>query len=255
MNNSPHINLHGTLILITLFQDGLIIAADRDVDLGNKIVTGQEKVYKFASQGFFAVCGRPRIVIRADPTKDVFNVATIVSDFFSNYKQEEGRDFWNDLEERLLEEFRTYLSTIEFRHWPEEDKQNNKLFYKIVFVYKSDEERIGLTEFSFRYGRKDPPELSMEIIHGWFEGLYLAYGYTQSAYGLREGRSPKLKELSTDPVFAPFMDKRATPDGITFEQALNFTQGVMIVSNALNPAPFKVSRECSYAIIKGNHSN
>lgn len=252
MSDSPYIDRHGTLILITLFQDGLIIAADRDVGLEDETVSDQIKIFRFGHQCFFAVVGRPRIVLRADPTKDVFNVATIVSDFFANLELGEEGDFWEALKERLLGEFRAYLSTIKFGHWPEEDEHSSKVFYKIIFVYTGDGGQIGLTEFSFRYVKKDPPDISMEIVHGWFEGLYLAYGYTQTAYGLREGK-PQLKAIAADPAVAPFLDKKSSPDGITFDQALNFIRWVMTASNALNPPAFKVSKEFSYAAIKGKH--
>lgn len=250
MHDSSHIRVKGTLILITLFQEGLIIAADMGGGYGDVFLSDQEKVFKIAPQFFFAVAGNARIVLRTDLSQDVFNVASIVKEFFGNLVSEGDKDFWKDLEDRLLMDFSAYLSSLRFEHWPNHEEHSSKVFYKIVFVYVGDGERIGLTELSFRYVKKNPPDISIETIHGRFEGLYLAYGYTHIAYGLRTEK-PELRVLSSHPSISPFLDISASPNGITFDQALTFVRLIMAASNEMNPSAYHVTKQFSYAALKG----
>lgn len=188
-----------------------------------------KKIFRLTPNVVFTACGTMSFC-DAENNSELFNFVTLVKDYFGTRTFENSEHFWTSLEDELKDTFnRTLIAGKEIDDWPLEEPNEDKTLINLIFFWIHPEQRIYLTQLSFRYIRTVPVEVSITREQFWFQGLIYAAGHTTLLHQLsRNDRS--LQDVNSHPLVKMFLGGTTHPKSIRLDHATDFVRIIMKAS-------------------------
>jgi hypothetical protein len=253
----PPIEITGTLIIVTLCQNGVLICADQGGFINDEsgapqlVSRVEKKVFRLAPNIVSTGCGSIKFLDANNNFAEVFNAFEVVGDYFNKRDFENTEVFWKTLEDELKETFNQKLiAGRRIDEWPPEDPEDDKILMTLVFFFINGAGEICLTELPFRYVRQVPLDTSINRDTPWFKGLVYAKGHTALLARLRDGNR-SLRDISSVPLVRMFLSERTDPQTIGLQDAFEFSRIVMNASEERLPEP-RASSEFKCEILVGS---